>query len=123
MYTILILGPPRTKKNHGRLVRNARTGRQRMIPSAAFIAYQDSALAQIAMRGKPPMLARPLNCAAIFYRDAERGDAVGYYQALADILQKAGVVADDKFIVSWDGSRLSKSKRSPRVEIVLTEAE
>lgn len=92
-----------------------------MIPSAAFIAYQDSALAQIAMRGEPPMLARPLNCAAIFYRDAERGDAVGYYQALADILQKAGVVADDKWIVCWDGSRLKKDSKNPRVEVTITE--
>jgi hypothetical protein len=60
-----------------------------------------------------------VNCRAIFYRDAERGDAVGYYQALADALEEAGIVKNDRLIVSWDGSRLSKDAANPRIEVVL----
>lgn len=64
-------------------------------------------------------LAQPLNCAAIFYRDALRGDAVGYYQGLADALKSAGVLSDDKWIVQWDGSRLAKNTKRPRIEVTL----
>lgn len=64
-----------------------------------------------------------VNCAAKFYRDAERGDLVGFMQGLADLLQHGGVVADDKWITSWDGSQLLKDARNPRVELVLTRKE
>lgn len=53
-------------------------------------------------------------------RDADRGDLVGYLQGLADLLEKRGVVANDKWIQSWDGSRLAKDKANPRVELTLT---
>lgn len=61
-----------------------------------------------------------LNCAAIFYRDANRGDAVGYYQGLADALESAGVLSDDKWIMQWDGTRLAKDAKRPRIEVTLT---
>jgi hypothetical protein len=61
----------------------------------------------------------PVNCCAIFYRETRTGDAVGYYQALADALEEARIVENDKLIVSWDGSRLEKDKINPRVEVHL----
>ena len=64
-------------------------------------------------------LSQPVNCAAVFYRDAHRGDAVGYYQALGDALEAAGVVSNDKWLVSWDGSRLRKDADRPRICVVL----
>jgi hypothetical protein len=73
-----------------------------------------------ACRAERLFLAHPLNCCAIFYRDADRGDAVGYYQGLADALEAAGVVADDKWIKQWDGSRLAKDADWPRIDVVLT---
>ena len=65
-------------------------------------------------------LAQPLNCAAIFYREKNIGDAVGYYQALADALEAAGIVSDDKWITQWDGSRLAKDADRSRIEVTLT---
>ena len=64
--------------------------------------------------------ASPVNCRALIYRDALRGDAVGFYQAVGDLLQLAGVVVNDKYLVSWDGSRLLKDSARPRVELELT---
>jgi hypothetical protein len=61
----------------------------------------------------------PVNCRALFYRDANRGDAVGLYQGLADVLEHGGVVTNDKYLVSWDGSRLLKDSARPRVEVEL----
>ena len=63
----------------------------------------------------------PLNCRALFYRDARRGDAVGYYQGLADLLEKRGVIENDAQLTQWDGSRLLLDRENPRVEIELTE--
>ena len=65
-------------------------------------------------------LEQPINCAAIFYREKDLGDAVGYYQGLADALEAAGVVADDKWIKQWDGSRLAKDAERSRIEVTLT---
>lgn len=117
----VINGAPRTKKNHGRRVWARKLKRTVSVPSEAFEVWEEKALWQLRQlwRGKP--IARPVFVAAIFYRQAKTGDAVGYYQGLADILQKAGVVVDDKFIVHWDGSRMRKDAARPRVEIVIYE--
>lgn len=123
--TFTIPGAPRTKKNSGRIVTAGRGGRHRILPSAAWSGWAERACLDIAMvtrvrRGEFPLLT-PVNCCALFYRDANRGDAVGFYQGLADLLQKSGVIADDVQIVSWDGSRLLKDASNPRVQITLTE--
>ena len=72
------------------------------------------------VHGDEPVVDSPHNCRALFYRDAARGDAVGYYQGLADLLEKRGVISNDKWLVSWDGSRLEIDKENPRVEVTLT---
>lgn len=116
---LVIHGAPRTKKNHGSVI--LRAGRKVHIPSAAWTTWAMTARIEDARTVRPRGgLARPMNAAAIFYRDADRGDAVGYYQGLADLLQQRGIVANDKFLVSWDGSRLLKDAADPRVELVLT---
>ena len=118
---MVIVGAPRTKKNHSTIVRSK--GRPRLIPSEAYRRWESVAVPQMRIywAGREP-IARPVNVCAVFYRDADRGDAVGYYQALADALEKAGVVVNDKWIWSWDGSRMDKDADKPRVEIEITEA-
>lgn len=135
-WVLLVLGAPRTKKNHGAVI--IRGKRKYHVPSAAWMTWV--ATAQISTFRPTPCAqwpdstteyrflgARPLtdidvNCRALFYRDADRGDAVGYYQGLADLLQKRGVIVNDVQLVSWDGSRLLKDAERPRVEIELTPA-
>lgn len=119
---ITIPGAPRTKKNHGELVRVG--GKRKLLPSRSWRAWCAAALpglrqAVAQLRGTLP-LQQAVNCTAIFYRDAARGDAVGYYQGLADILEEGGIVGDDKWIVSWNGSRLETDRSDPRVELVLS---
>ena len=124
---------PRTKKNHGSVIH--RGGRKFHIPSEAYTTMEGQIVAWARSRSLQGalfvaadrrlhgacdlFLAQPLNCCAIFYRDADRGDAVGYYQGLADALEAAGVVADDKWIKQWDGSRLAKDASRPRIEVTL----
>lgn len=118
---MVIVGAPRTKKNHSTIVRSK--GRPRLIPSEAYRRWESVAVPQMRIywAGREP-IARPVNVCAVFYRDADRGDAVGYYQALADALQKAGALVDDVWIKSWDGSRLAKDNKRPRVEVEIQEA-
>lgn len=121
--TFTIPGPPRTKKNSGRLVRAGKNGRQRLLPSAAWVAWAEKATHDIAAIKRGMRVGFPLtdayNCKALFYRDANRGDAVGFYQGLGDLLEVSGIVCDDVQIVAWDGSRLLKDSANPRVEVEL----
>ncbi len=64
-----------------------------------------------------------VNCAALFFQDVDRADAVGLYQGLADVLQHAGVVDNDRRITTWEGSLPLKDAANPRVELVLTRKE
>ncbi|HYC33127.1 MAG TPA: hypothetical protein VEB59_12635 [Gemmatimonadales bacterium] len=116
--SLVIEGAPRTKKNHGEVLQMGT--RKVHLPSRPFRFWESSARIR-----RPPGLVTPLtgrayNVAALFYRDWLAGDAVGYYQGLADFLQARGIVRDDKVFVSWDGSRLLLDRERPRVELVLT---
>ena len=114
-----IPGAPRTSKNH-----TWRTKAGHQMPSKAYMEWDRQAIVLCLLakmhlgRSKFPVRAE-VNCCALFYREALTGDAVGYYQALADTLEKAGIVENDRLIVSWDGSRVLKDAKNPRVEVTL----
>ena len=131
---LVIPSAPRTKKTSNRVVRVGTRGRcpvckqqiggrPLVLPSEAWEAWRDANLPwlrQAAAKIGACPLRVPVNCAAIFFRDAARGDAVGYYQGLADLLQEAGVVIDDRWIETWDGSRIQVDHDRPRTEVTLT---
>lgn len=116
---LTLYGAPRTKKTSNQLQRFG--GRLKVVPSAAWMKWRDDCLPQVndSMRLRD----QPYNLCAIFYRDANRGDAVGYLQGVADVLQEAGVVSDDKWFTQFDGTRLRVDRKRPRVEIVLCAVE
>jgi hypothetical protein len=122
---VVIPGAPMTKKNHSRIV--TVWGRPKILPSAPWMAWCAHAAFDLAevVRTRPvgtfpiPKTVR-LNCRALFYRNATRGDAVGYYQGLADLLEKCGILEDDVSIAAWDGSRLRKDAKHPRTEVSFT---
>lgn len=110
--------PPRTKKNHGQIIQVR--GRPVMLPSPEYRAWEDGCARASLYDRTAPAITYPVNCEARIYRDRNTGDAVGYYQAIADCLEHLGVVQNDRLIVSWDGTRLLKDDACPRVEITLT---
>ena len=125
---LTIEGPPRTKKNHGRILRMG--SRNKVMPSESFMEWQAVAVPQLRQQwatacpielDRSP-LAAPVQISATFYRDARRGDLVGYMQALADVLEKAEVLKNDSLIVSWDGTRMDKDASRPRVELTINTA-
>ena len=117
---LTIIAAPRTKKNSG--IITTRGKYPRILPSAAFSAW--NRIAQLQLRNCRPIdpIGVPVNVRALFYRERLTGDAVGYYQALGDALQEGLIVENDRLIVSWDGSRMLKDAANPRIEIEITEA-
>lgn len=66
----------------------------------------------------------PLHVVARFYLarmgpQTMGGDMAGYYQACSDVLQSAGVLADDCYIESWAGSERIRCPERPRTEVVI----
>lgn len=127
--------PPRTKKNHPVLI--PRQKFPTLVPSPQYREWEGACLRSLRAAGiikrrveregrgwlwlQSPAIDFPVSCCALIYREALMGDAVGYYQAVGDCLEAAGIVTDDKYIVAWDGSRLLKDPKRPRIEITLTE--
>jgi Holliday junction resolvase RusA-like endonuclease len=65
-------------------------------------------------------LAGPLAVRVRYWlKDRRRPDLNNLLAATADILQKAGVIVDDRDIVSWDGSRIMGVSPNPRAEILV----
>ncbi len=124
-FSTVIPGAPRTKKNHGKRIK--RGNRIYNVPSDAYTAWNELAVVSLmrdiaSLSGPRRPIAVPVNCRALFFREALTGDAVGYYQALADTLENAGIVEDDKLIVSWDGTRILKDAACPRIIVTLEAA-
>jgi len=108
---------PRTKKNSTTLgIRQ----------SPAYRAYRDTIVngfAPLLAQLELPLPDRPYTLAAMFYVDrwGERADLVGLLQGLADALENAGVVRDDKWFRAFDGSRVVTGDPAPRVELMITD--
>ena len=130
-------GAPRTKKTHSQIVQAM--GRAILVPSEAHKKWFREAMTaapiirtQLMDQGIPLPLHDQVSVAALFYRERNTGDAVGYYQALGDYIQAprhkggrttrrgAGIIDDDRQIRDWDGSRLWKDADNPRIEVYLT---
>lgn len=120
-WQLTIFGAPRTKKNHGSVIQ--RGERLIHIPSAAYQVWEASATIRrptLPEGERWPIPAVPLNLCAIIYRDALTGDLAGYVQGLCDFLQTRRIIANDKWIVALDGTRLGKDSKKPRVELILS---
>lgn len=114
---LVIQGQPRTKKNSSRiaLINNKRV----LLPSKAFKAYEKVALMQLA---QVQAVHGPVSVLFRYYLQDRKSwpDLVGLLQATSDILQAAGVIDDDKYIVNYDGSMIAGlDKDNPRVEIII----
>nr|DAK21715.1 MAG TPA: Endodeoxyribonuclease RusA [Caudoviricetes sp.] len=119
MVEIVFRGRPITKKNHGQLVK--RNGKMCMIPSKAYREYEESCLWQIA--GKKINVPGVVVVECVYYMPDKKSfpDLIGLLQATSDILTKARVIDDDKWICSYGASRIAGyDKANPRAEITIT---
>lgn len=67
----------------------------------------------------------PVLVEAVFFRERAVGDLAGFIQALGDVLEVGGVVANDRLIAGWPmprdgGLPLRKDADRPRIELYVT---
>ena len=118
---LTLQGRPTTKKNSSRVVRMG--GFTKVLPSKAFVEYEKGCLWQL-MRHKRHRFTTPVHLKCLYYMPDKRAypDLQGLLQATADILEKAGILENDRLIVLHDGSRIAGlDKNNPRVEIEIEE--
>jgi len=115
MVTLTIEGAPRTKKNSLRRLKRGK--RVYTVGSEAHATWAEKAMWQLRQQWREVPIAADVSVRALVYREKLTGDLVGYLQAIADVLEHARVLNNDKQIVSWDGSRPLKDAARPRVEI------
>jgi Holliday junction resolvase RusA-like endonuclease len=126
----VVTGDPVTKKNSSRIFQAGRGGRPFVAKSKAAARWETRAIRQLRkQRGLypsgipltvPPERA-PLNLAAKIYVDDRRpaGDMLNFLAAIADALQRAFVIENDRQILRLDGCEMLVDRENPRVEIEL----
>lgn len=122
---MVLMIPPRTKKNSQQILTNKKTGRSFIAPSGAYKAYEKAALTMIP-KGVRVGIDYPVNVRCVFYMETRRKvDLANLLEAADDVLVKAGVLADDNsgIVAGHDGSRVMYSKEHPRTEIEITRME
>ena len=113
---ITLKGRPATKKNSGRII--SRNGKPIIIPSEAYKDYEDACMWQLA--GKKLHISGIIVVECKYYLPNKRSwpDLIGLLQATSDILTKAKIIDDDKWICSYgDSSIAGIDKENPRAEI------
>lgn len=113
---ITLKGRPATKKNSGRII--SRNGKPIIIPSEAYKNYEDACMWQLA--GKKLHISGIIVVECKYYLPNKRSwpDLIGLLQATSDILTKAKIIDDDKWICSYGDSCIAGiDKDNPRAEI------
>ncbi len=88
------------------------------LPSKAYEEWERQARSwKFLFAPKEPITA-PVHVEAHIFYSGQQPDLSGCLESVGDCLQ--GVVwANDKQIISWDGSRLHHDKKNPRTEIIV----
>ena len=120
MAKLIIPGRAATKKNSSRIVRFGK--KTAILPSEAFENYQESALWHL--KKYKHRYACQVHVCCLYWLPDKRWwpDLIGLLQATSDILEKSGILENDRLIVDYDGSRImGLDKQNPRVEIEISE--
>lgn len=128
-----IFGQPATKKNSATMLRNHAC----LLPSKAYRRYEKhcrEAINMLRYKMKLPHFLWPVRLQVHYFLESEAHypDVVGLMQATADIISDEyktiehkrrlvcpWLLADDRIIKNWDGTRVSVDRKNPRVEIII----
>lgn len=120
MSKIILPGRPMTKKNSQQIIMAGH--RPRIIQSKQYREYEAQCLWEL--KKHTTRHTGPIEVKALYWLPDRRGwpDLSNLFEASADILEKAGIIENDKLIISWDGSRIMGiDKENPRCEIEIRE--
>lgn len=117
---------PVSKKNSQRILRNKRTGKSFIAPSAKYEDYERTAALFVPRLRQPRPIDYPVNVRCVFFMPTRRKcDLTNLLEAIDDVMVKCGLLADDDYsvIYSHDGSRVFVDKENPRTEVYITKIE
>lgn len=116
---LTIEGRPTTKKNSQKIIMCG--NRPRIVQSDAYRQYEHDSLRQIPGTTRKGLSGRMNLCCRYWMADKRLPDLLNLLAATSDILEKAGVVGNDRDFVRVDGSEIvGVDKDRPRVEITIT---
>jgi len=119
--TFFIPGRPATKKTGQRIVKCGKF--HKILPSEAYEVYEEYCL--IWLKRIKERFTGKVKVSAVYTMPDRRSwpDLVGLMQATGDILERAGIIENDRDIVSWDGSYIEDktSKENTGVRILIHE--
>lgn len=118
MIRLTIPGEIRSKKNSKQVF--FKNGQTFVLPSKAYANWQkdSQALCYLQIDPRKFPLNEPVNVEAKIFYKGNQPDLSGAMESIGDCFE--GLLwADDKLIVSWDGTRLIKDNSQPRLEIVV----
>lgn len=115
---LVIPGQPVTKKN-SQVVRCI-GGKPVVIQSKAYRRYEKTALEALKDYQGPRFSGAVEITAHYWLKNNRRPDLNNLLGGTSDILEKAGVIRNDRDIVSWNGSRIKGvNPLNPRTEIII----
>jgi Holliday junction resolvase RusA-like endonuclease len=119
---IILTGNPIIKKNSRPIYKTKSRpilGKSAKLKEAEKLAHYE-ALSQ----KQGPTIDYPISIKFLFYRNNKRKvDLSNLYEFPQDILEGAGIIANDNLIESHDGSRKLYDKETPRTEIYIKKYE
>lgn len=122
-HRFVILGKPPVKKNSQRIVVNKTTNARFIMPGSKYKKWHAHAVTQLKAQWRDEPHSGFVHVRAHFFLpDLRRVDLSNLLEAPADALEEAGVLENDYWISSWDGSRRLLDRNNPRIELtVITE--
>lgn len=121
--TIPLLARP--KKNSQQILKNHKTGKYFISQSETYKNFEREC-GYFLLKYKGRHISLPVNVKCLFYiSDRIKRDLTNLENAIADILVKYDVLADDNYNIlqSWDGSRIIYEKGREEIQIEITQAE
>lgn len=119
-HRFVILGAPPVKKNRMQIVTNPKIARPFLVPNQKYKKWRSHAVQQLKSEWRDVPLSDFLHVRALFFLpNARRVDLSNLLEAPADALEEAGVIENDYFISSWDGSRRMLDRNNPRIELTV----
>lgn len=118
---IIIPGRPVPKKNNPRIIPPKGNRKMLLLPSKLWTDYVKRVEPFILPYGNI-QYTDPIQCkVSIWLQDRRRPDLINILQGVGDLLEHYGIIANDRLIQSWDGSRIEGIDRtSPRTIIKIT---
>lgn len=112
---LILKGRPRPKKNN-----QIATKQRFIIQNKAYRDYEKDCIAQLKGQWKgKPIDSRVYVYAGYYLEDRRESDLYNLDNAIADILERAGILENDKLVTKSYTEKIAIDRENPRVEITI----